>query len=234
MALATKRNVPQPHEDEMPCKRAPALTAALAGALVLAACVGSRPAAADDQADGDFAKRMFADMAGQPKPYACFVRHYDAAHMAQHPLQKVGVMKLLIGSEKLPDDKYLNYSFRLGVNFRDRPGDFDSSGDCGHAPTVRSTEDPQNAAQIPAGIDFSCAVDCDGGGIGVNLVTDNGSVIVKLDSIAIWKGKDRDDGTATALKGGADDKVFRLDRTSLSECAPLAADRKELAALRHK
>jgi hypothetical protein len=219
----------------MPFNRVITLAGVLAAAVIFAACSGARPAAAaDDQADSDFAKRMFADTASPPKAYACFVRRYDAAHLKEHPLQKVSVMKLLIGSEKLADDKYLNYSFRLGVNFRDRPGDFDSSGDCGHAPTVRTAEDPQDAAQIAAGIDFFCGVDCDGGGISVNLDKDNGSVIVKLDEIAIWKGKSRDDGAATALKGGADDKVFRLDRTSLSECAPLAADRKELAALRHK
>ena len=37
-----------------------------------------------------------------------------------------------------------------------------------------------------------------------------------------------------ALNAGADDKVFRLDRTKLDECTPLVADRKELAAMRHK
>ena len=33
---------------------------------------------------------------------------------------------------------------------------------------------------------------------------------------------------------GVDDKVFRLDRTKLDECTSLIADRKELAAMRHK
>jgi hypothetical protein len=56
-----------------------------------------RPAAAQvlTPADADFAKRMFAGTVPSPKAYACFVRTYDAAHMAQHPLQKVTVMKLL-------------------------------------------------------------------------------------------------------------------------------------------
>jgi hypothetical protein len=31
-----------------------------------------------------------------------------------------------------------------------------------------------------------------------------------------------------------DDKVFRVDRAELSECAELVTDRKELSALRHK
>jgi hypothetical protein len=188
---------------------------------------------ADDSPDVAFAKRMFAGSAPQPKGFACFVRRYDAAHMAQHPKQKVTVMKLLITAEMVPDDKVLEYSFRLGVNFRDRPGDFDSSGDCGHAAV---TKVPDNAETvIPAGVDISCGVDCDGGGVTVSLANNDASLIVKpIDRIRIWKGKNPDESAATALNAGADDKVFRLDRTKLDECTPLVADRKELAAMRHK
>jgi hypothetical protein len=201
--------------------------AAAASAVVLPAW----PAHADEQADTDFAKRFFAGSIGQPKAYACFVRRYDAAHMVEHPLQKVSAMKLLITAEKTPDDTYLDYSFRLGVNFRDQPGDFDSSGECGHAPTVRNADtDPMPAA----GIDFQCDVDCDGGGISVNLVNGDTAVIVKLDRIRIWKSTDPDGAEPRGLQGGADDKIFRLDRTSLDECKSLVTDRKELAAMRHK
>ncbi|HWG06726.1 MAG TPA: hypothetical protein VG271_17095 [Beijerinckiaceae bacterium] len=201
---------------------------------ILAAIAAStaRLAYADDTPDAAFAKRMFASDA-KPKNYACFVRRYDAEHMAQHPLQKVTAMRLLITAEKMPDDKVLEYSFRLGVNFRDRPGDFDSSGECGHAPMV---VDPSNldAPTAPSGIDFSCSVDCDGGGMTVNLANKDASVIMKLDRIRIWKGKDPDEAAVSALQAGADDKVFRLDRTSVGECTSLVADRKELAAMRHK
>ncbi len=187
---------------------------------------------ADDSPDIAFAKRMFAGSAPQPKGYACFVRRYDAAHMAQHPEQKVTVMKLLITAEMVPDDKVLEYSFRLGVAFRDRPGDFDSSGDCGHAAVTKVPDAAETA--IPAGIDIVCAVDCDGG-VTVSLANNDGSAIVRpLERIRIWKGKDPDESAATALNAGADDKVFRLDRTKLNECTPLVADRKDLAAMRHK
>jgi len=30
------------------------------------------------------------------KAYACFVRRYDANHLARHPKQKLGAMKLLV------------------------------------------------------------------------------------------------------------------------------------------
>jgi hypothetical protein len=207
---------------------------ATAIAIALAAVWGAAAssASADDSPDVAFAQRMFAANAGKPTAYACFARHYDAAHLAQHPLQKVAVMKLLISSEKVTDDKYLNYSFRLGINFRNRPGDFDSSGDCGHAPTVRN---PDTDAPIATGIDFQCDVDCDGGGLTVNLANKDAAAIVKLpDHVRIWKGKDFDEGAATDLMAGTDDKIFRLDRADANECARLATDRKELAAMRHK
>jgi hypothetical protein len=213
----------------------PSMRVMLLMAGVWAATTGfaGNPAVANDSPDVAFAKRMFAGSAPKPKGYACFIRRYDAAHMAQHPLQKVTVMKLLIAAEMVPDDKALEYSFRLGVNFRDRPDDFDSSGDCGHA-AVTKVPDPAETV-IPAGTDIVYAVDCDAGGVTVSLANNDAALIVKpLDRIRIWKGKDPDESAATALNAGADDKVFRLDRTKLDECTPLVADRKELAAMRHK
>jgi hypothetical protein len=211
------------------------LTGFLGFSVFLAATAQSgQPARADDiaQRDAAFAARLFAGAAPGPKAYACFVRHYDPAHLAQHPLQKVSAMKFLMTAERNPDDAVLGYSFRLGVAYRDRPGNFDSSGECGHAPTVRS---PDTDPPVADGIDFRCDVDCDGGGVTVNLANKDASLIVKLpDRIRIWKGNAPDEEAATALRAGADDKVFRLDRESLSECTSLVADRKELAAMRHK
>jgi hypothetical protein len=173
-----------------------------------------------------------------PKAFACFVRRYDSGHLAQHPLQKVSVMKLLISTEKDPNFPVFQYAFRLGANFRDRHGDFDSSGDCGHAPTIIDSDNPdippEDRVTKPAGIDFECAVDCDGGGVNVTLADNDNSVIVTLDHVRIWKGNAPDAKEAGALQAGADDKVFRLDRTSPGECTSLVADRKELAAMRHK
>jgi hypothetical protein len=208
-------------------------TVLVAGILAATMGFAGNAALTDDSPDIAFAKRMFAGSAPQPKGHACFVRRYDAAHMAQHPKQKVTVMKLLITAEMVPDDKVLEYSFRLGVSFRDRPGDFDSSGDCGHAAVTKVPDTAETV--IPAGTDIVCAVDCDGGGVTVSLANSDASVIVRpLERIRIWKGKDPDESAATALNAGADDKIFRLDRTKLDECTPLVADRKELAAMRHK
>ncbi|MDX3966501.1 MAG: hypothetical protein QHD01_07870 [Bradyrhizobium sp.] len=50
----------------------------------------------------------------------------------------------------------------------------------------------------------------------------------------VWQNNKPDDEAEQSLVAGADDKIFRLDRTDNSECASLVTDRKELAALRHK
>jgi hypothetical protein len=193
--------------------------AGLAALALLAAAAGGA------HADELYAKRLFAkNFAAQGKSYACFTRRYDAAHLAGHPRQKVSVMKLLITAETLPEDKTLNYSFRLGLNFRDRRGNFDSSGDCGHPMASEISADKMH---------LGCGVDCDGGGISVELAHADKSTLIRLDSIRIWQNNQPDD-EGFSLSGGADDRVFRLDRASLDECRSLIADRKELAALRHK
>lgn len=73
--------------------------------LVLAALVGAaRAGEADDireasKAEAEsFSARMYAGAPGN-KAYACFVRRYDAEHLARHPKQKVAAMKLLVSAE---------------------------------------------------------------------------------------------------------------------------------------
>jgi hypothetical protein len=197
-----------------------ALILACAAALITATGV----AFADDAkpAADAFAGRLFAGAVSPDKNYACFVRRYDSAHLARHPLQKVAAMKLLVDADKDEETKSLNYSFRLGVKFTKRPGDFDSSGSCSK---------PQGTVVGDSKIKFSCGVDCDGGGISVELNKDNKFTLVRLDSIRIWRNNQpEEDGLD--LSGGADDRIFRLDRVKLDQCKSLIADRKELAAIR--
>jgi hypothetical protein len=202
-------------------------SAAVAVATMIAAATlaaGGSPARAAESEDS-FASRLFAGNLGkEAKSYACFVRVYDAAHLKQHPLQKVGAMKLLLTAERMPEDEALNYSFRLGVSFRHRPGDFDSSGDCGH---IKASVSEQGKTQL------GCSVDCEGGGITVELARDDKSTLVRLDSIRIWRNN-KPDEDGFPLSGGADDRVFRLDRASLDKCRSLVTDRQELAAMRRK
>jgi len=174
-----------------------------------------------------FDVRMFTKPPGN-KAYACFARRYDPDHLARHPRQKVSAMRLLVTAE-IPQDeeikeKITNYSFRLGFKYRHRSGDFDSSGSCHHAvPDDRGHE-----------INLGCGVDCDGGGIDVAMSKDDKSAIVRVERVRIWQNSKPDEELSDALVGGADDKVFRLDRVDSSECASLLTDRKELAEIRRK
>jgi len=146
----------------------------------------------------------------------------SAEHLARHPLQKVSAMKLLITAEKAEDKPGRSYSFRMGVKFTKRPGNFDSSGECNQITAEVIAEDK---AQL------GCAVDCDGGGISVELTKENKTTLVRLDRIRIWRNnKPEEEGLD--LSGGADDRIFRLDRASLNQCKTLVTDRKELAAMR--
>ncbi|MFQ3456907.1 hypothetical protein PMN64_26850 [Bradyrhizobium sp. UFLA01-814] len=154
-------------------------------ALAAAACTGAPLTAqaqegVDKAAAAAFDNRMFAAPPGA-KAYACFVRRYDANHLAQHPKQKVSAMKLLVAAEDAPEDRATNYSFQLGVRYRHRSGNFDSSGYCNHAIATESGHE----------IRFECSVDCEGGGITVALSRDNKSAIARLGRIALaasWCG----------------------------------------------
>ena len=61
---------------------------------------------------------------------------------------------------------------------------------------------------------------------------DDKSAIVELERVRMWDRKKPDEMGDNDLEAGADDKMFRVDRADLSECAELVTDRQELAALR--
>ena len=191
--------------------------------LAAALCALSGTARAEDRAaEAAFARRLFADNLDKDKSYACFVRVYDRAHLARHPLQKVTAMKLLMTAEKEPEAGSPSYSFRMGVTFTRRPGNFDSSGECSAAMAAIAGE---GKAQ------FGCGVDCDGGGISIEMTREDKATLVRLDRIRIWRNnKPEEEGLE--MSGGADDRVFRLDRVKLDQCRSLITDRKELAAIR--
>lgn len=193
-----------------------AVVAALAATAPLAAHAQD---ALDPAKAAAFDKRVFAGRVGE-KAFACFVRRYDATHLKQHPKQKVSAMKILVTAGNPPGEPTA-YTYRLGVQFRNRPGNFDGNSSCSHF----VAEDAGNE------IRFSCAVECGGGGLEIALSKDDKSAIVRLESIAIWDRK-HPDGEGETLQGGADDKVFRVDRADSKECAELLANGEELAELK--
>jgi hypothetical protein len=174
----------------------------------------------------DFAQRMFATKSFESKTTACFVRTYDAAHLARHPKQTVSAMRMLISVEKLEGDTSLSYAFKLGAKFRDRKGDYASAMDCGYAYMSEVKRE---------GVRVSCKEGCEGGGLEIALAPDSKAVIIKLDSIGVWLADNpQDESGQRALQGGADDKVFRLERADPDMCKSLIKDGDEVAALQAK
>jgi hypothetical protein len=159
----------------------------------------------------DVAKKL---LGASSSANACFQRRYDPAHLATHPKQNVTSMLLLI-STRPEAEQAESHSANIGVKFRKRGPQFRVEGYC---------------SKSAGGLD--CAVACDGGAIDV-VMTDGNSVLVKIPTGArVWEpGHDTEDGPG-GKTFGADDKTFRLDRVSLSECLSLAPDAKTRAALR--
>ena len=168
-----------------------------------------------------FDKRVFAGPIGK-KSVACFVRRYDASHLAQHPGQRVSAMKLLVTAENHPKEPTA-YAYKVSVQFRDRPGNLDGGSSCSHM-----VEENGKKA-----ISFSCDVECGGGGIEIALSRDDKSAIVKLEVIGVHDRR-HPEADAETLQGGADDKTFRLDRVDSAECAELLTNRKEVASFQRK
>lgn len=198
--------------------------AAIAVSVLLVAAGQTARAEEVAKPDNTFANKFYAtDVTQQKKTFACFVREYDAAHLAKHPHQKVAAMKLLVTAEQVPEDENINHSFTLGLKFRHKPGDFRSGGHCGHAKASESENGKEH---------FGCSVDCDGGGIDVELSADAKSTVVRVGSVSIWDNNKPDDDNRPRLEGGTDDRVFRLDRAPLEMCKSLVNDHDELVALR--
>lgn len=199
--------------------------AAIAASVLLAAAspgTHAEETKAPAKPDNEFANRLYAaDVTKQKKTYACFVRDYDSAHLARHPAQRVSAMKLLVTAEQVPEDETINHSFSLGVKFRNQPVNFWSGGGCGHAKVSESENGREH---------LDCNVECDGGGVDMELTADAKATIVRVGSVRIWNLKKFDDDDHY-LDGGADDRVFRLDRAPLAMCKSLVTDRDELAAM---
>jgi hypothetical protein len=134
-------------------------------------------------------------------------------------------MKMLVSAEKLADDGQLSYSYELGMNFRDRQGDYASSFECGHA---------RASGEKRGGVDVRCHGDgCEGGdGVVIALAPDSKAIMVKIDSVFLQnaaKPKDSDD--YFEFEGSADNHVFRLERVDLDRCRSLMRGGDEVAAL---
>ena len=199
--------------------------AALLLALTMATLLPQAALAQSEEADAAkkaaFDKRIFGGATGN-KASACFARRYDASHLAQHPKQKVSAMKLLLTAEKTPDEPTV-HMYKIGVQFRGKPGNFDGDSACSYLIDDEGKKETS----------FNCGAECGGGGFEVAMAKDDKSVIVRVDTIGIYDRK-HPDGDLLTLEGGKDDKVFRLDRVDNAECAELLPKPKQTASAQRK
>jgi hypothetical protein len=142
---------------------------------------------------------LLATPAGAAERVAgCFARAYDRAHLAKHPDQIITAVKLLI---KNADSSYYTHYFSLQFKVRGKNESLRTEGSCREDGPV-----------------LKCSVECDGGG--VNVVHRARDVMMYLDRISVAAcGKDIIE-EGEELKGGKDDRDFRLDRVADRECAP--------------
>ncbi|QPF83427.1 hypothetical protein IC762_27515 [Bradyrhizobium genosp. L] len=200
------------------------LAVAASAGTMLAAQGGAQAQEAVSKAKAAaFDARMFK-VAVTGKSAACFVRSYDTSHLAQHPMQKVSAMKLLVEAERVPETGTVNYAVSIGIQYRDRPGNFESGGYCGHVIATAAGHE----------LRYECAADCEGGGMTVALSKDNKSAIMRVARIGISDPSKPNEYTGEMLVGSGDDKVFRVDRVDVKECAELMTDRAEVAAVTHE
>jgi hypothetical protein len=195
----------------------PKIVAAVA--FILAAVCAHSSRAASPSEDEAFQEQIFGHVLGKTNAHACFQRVYDAPHLAKHPEQNVRTMRLLVTGHS-DDPTNPSYSLGVGVTFRKSGTHFETGGDCGSI---------HGAGPKPHVV--HCGVECDGGTIDVRLKTAKSVLVSIPEGARVWKaGSDGDDDDGHK-RFGADDKIFRLDRTSLADCLSLASGEAEKAAI---
>ena len=177
---------------------------------LVAATVLVVPAVSHADAAADIVM-IFGRDPGMGAAHACFLRRYSKAHLASHPQQNVTDMLLYVSKQE-GSEPY--YGLSLQVNFRQLSKPFQVAGSCSIESGGKST--------------LGCGIDCDGGHLGVR-VKDARSLLVEIpNSVRIFDPADME-GEADAdlpqgARFGADDKLFRTDRTDLRDCVPLIYD----------
>lgn len=151
--------------------------------------------------------KIFGRDPGSDAAHACFVRRYTKAHLASHPDQNVTTMIAYVGKQEGADPYY---SVALQVSFRQLNKPFQVSGNC--------SQNEEGA--------LSCGVECDGGSLSVRVKNEQSILVDIPESVRLFDPSAGEE-SADLPKGarfGSDDKLFRLDRTELSDCTPVIYD----------
>lgn len=179
--------------------------------LLAAAAIVALSGASALAGEADTNIAIFGKDPGQGKAFACYSRAYDTAHMKAHPNQNVTEMMLLVSSSVDPESGR-QYSAEIGVKFRSLKTQFQSGSGCNISTDGKSA--------------LNCPIDCDGGEIDVRLGDADSLLVAIPDGAQTWdpNAPDAEPDSSDAERFGTDDTLFRLDRTSVTDCLPLADD----------
>jgi hypothetical protein len=144
----------------------------------------------------------------EPGRKACYQRIYDAAHLRDHPLQKVTELKFFLrvigydrqGNYDFKNPDHIAYNFALALKRRNDARPLSTSGDC---------------------LGEQCVVDCDGGGATIEKAPTGGAIYLRLLERGISFGGDCDAKAGLFVRPGADDKAFLLEPVPLDVCLSL-------------
>ena len=164
--------------------------------------------------------RFLSDLMGRKpvagKTFACYARVYDDAHLASHPRQNVRALQVLVTAYLINGESF--YQLRMGLQFRNRPETFTTTGECGEG----SVPDSVRRGAVCAGPGGPLRLSLDG----------KDSVLMSLpDGTELWPPGPPDPKNAVKDALGPDDEVFRLDRARLSECEGQLFDEERKALL---
>lgn len=145
---------------------------------------------------------------------ACWERTYSAAHLSQHPLQKVERMRMTLEFDEIKPnadfpDGMKTYNFELKAALRGREGTARAVGNC------YTGEDDV----------VFCGVECDGGGVDISFAKNGKDLFVDLQAatqIRMTYSCGVDDGQEEVihLTAEPDDKNFLLTALPASQCEP--------------
>ena len=146
----------------------------------------------------------------EPGRKACWRRVYDAKHLKAHPRQKVTELIFFLrvsgydakGNLVFKNPDHVDYSFALSLKRRGDQHALVTSGDCLGVKTA------------------DCVVDCDGGGVTIDVLP-GGGLSIRLNVGGIALGGHSDEATGTWVMPGADDKVFHLEPVPVDACKTL-------------
>jgi len=185
-------------------------TVVVAG-IVAAVDAGTRRAVAEGRSM-PYAK-LAELLPAEPGRKACYARTYDAAHLRDHPKQRVTsvtfflrVVGLDASGDKFfapraePYDR-IQYEHVIALTRRGAKRKLSTSGYCSGDVTAQ------------------CVVECDAGGMTLEKAGE--ALLIRLLDDGIEFDNDCDGSKGTRVKPGADDNVFHVNKVSLDLCREL-------------